>query len=73
MHAIATLHLVAADVASREPGLGHYLRYGGILLGTIVLVSIWMVRTWRNAPDPQERWREARDDRSDHGDAKATR
>ncbi|HEY2803738.1 MAG TPA: hypothetical protein VGJ67_07440 [Actinomycetota bacterium] len=62
MHAIATLHFLAG-VASRDPGLGHYLRYGAILLATIAFVSIWMVRTWRNAPDPEERWREAQKDR----------
>jgi hypothetical protein len=65
MPTIATLRLFATDVASHEPGLGHYLRYGGILLATVVLVSIWMIRTWRNAPDPEERWREAQKDRSE--------
>jgi hypothetical protein len=59
MHTIASVRILAAGVASNEPGLGHYLRYGAILLATIVLVSIWMFRTWRNAPDPDERWREA--------------
>jgi len=69
MHAIRTLRFLAADVVSRDPGLGHYLRYGGILLATVVLVSAWMIRTWRHAPDPDERWREARQDRSEHEDA----
>ena len=69
MHTIATLRFLAADVASRDPGLGHYLRYGGILLATVVLVSAWMIRMWRRAPDPDERWREARRDLSEKEDA----
>ena len=71
MHTIASLRLLAAGVVSRDPGLGHYLRYGTILLTTIVLVSVWMVRMWRNAPDPEERWREAEEDRSHRRDANA--
>jgi hypothetical protein len=73
MYTIARLRFLAAGVASRDPGLGHYLRYGAILLATIVLVSVWMVRTWRNAPDPEERWREAQEDRSEGRDANARR
>ena len=73
MHTLATLHSFAAEVASHDPGLGHYLRYGGILLATVVLVSIWMIRTWRNAPDPEERWRDAQKDRPGREDANAPR
>jgi hypothetical protein len=61
MYTIASVRFLAAGVASLDPGLGHYLRYGAILLATVVLVSVWMVRTWRNAPDPEDRWREAQD------------
>jgi hypothetical protein len=63
MHTIASLRFLA----SSDPGVGHYLRYGAILLATIGLVSVWMVRTRRNAPDPEERWRGSKEERRNGG------
>jgi hypothetical protein len=57
---------------SRDPGLGHDLRYGSILLVTIALETVWLIRTWRNAPDPEERWHRTRDE-EDESDGARTR
>lgn len=73
MEGLTTIQLAVAGVASRDPGLGHYLRYGAILLAAIAFIAVWMARTWRNAPDPEERWREARRELEEPEDAESQR
>jgi len=73
MRPIETIHALAADVVSRDPGVGHYLRYGAILIAAILFIVVWMVHTWRNAPDPEERWSEARKESADPEDAERPR
>jgi hypothetical protein len=72
MHPFATVHVLAAGAASRNPGLGHYVRYGAILLAAVLSIVVWMLHVWRTAPEPEERWRRVReelgaDDRSEMG------
>ena len=69
MRSIAGLHVLTAEVVSRDPGLGHDLRYGAILLAAVLFIAVWMRHIWRNAPDPEERWRQAREGVGEHDDA----
>jgi len=60
VHGIATTE---AFLASRNgAGIGHDLRWGSLLVVTLVVLGIWLARTWRRAPDPEEQWRRAREE-----------
>jgi hypothetical protein len=60
MSALLTSTLIA--LGRRDPGLAHYLEWGSVLFLTIVFVVVWSILTWKNAPDPDERWRRAQGD-----------
>jgi hypothetical protein len=56
------IELALVALGRRDPGLGHYLRWGSLLLLTIVFVAVWLFRMWKHAPDPEERWRRHREE-----------
>jgi hypothetical protein len=61
------LALTIVALGRRNPGLAHYLEWGSVLLLTILFVVVWSIRTWKNAPDPDERWRQAGQERGSTG------
>ncbi|MDP9296108.1 MAG: hypothetical protein M3O88_05365 [Actinomycetota bacterium] len=68
MNTALTFAVVA--LGRRDPGVAHYLEWGSVLFLTIAFVVIWSIRTWKNAPDPDERWHRAEEeDRSTRSSA----